>query len=81
MAGVFSASNRNEYQKQKNHGSGEQSLGLTTLQPSVSLLSRQCGILNISQTSRPLQSVTESFTFLFIFLNEYQYRSKKSMYN
>jgi hypothetical protein len=33
--------------------------GLTTLPPSLSWLSRQCGILNISQPYRPPQPVTE----------------------
>jgi hypothetical protein len=33
-------------------------VGLTTLPPSVRRLSRQCGILNISQTYRPPRSVT-----------------------
>jgi hypothetical protein len=50
--GVHSASNRSEYQKQRNNVSGEveygRCVGLTTLPPSVSWLSRQCGILNIS---------------------------------
>jgi hypothetical protein len=41
---------------------------VTTLPPSVSHLSRQCGILNISQPYRPPQFVTgESFTFFFTF--------------
>jgi hypothetical protein len=35
-----------------------QSVGLKTLPPSVSRLSRQCGILNISQPYRPWQTVT-----------------------
>jgi hypothetical protein len=33
-------------------------VGLTILQPSVSILSRHCGILNISQTYRPPRPVT-----------------------
>jgi hypothetical protein len=53
--GVHSASNRNENQKEKycflgveRGRCGE----LTNLPPSVSRLSRQCGILNISQPYR-----------------------------
>jgi hypothetical protein len=46
-------SNRNEYQKQRNYVSGEQSgcrrVRMATLPPSVRRLSRQCGILNLSQ--------------------------------
>jgi hypothetical protein len=34
-------------------------VGLTTLPPSAIGLSRQCGILNISQPYRPPRSVTE----------------------
>jgi hypothetical protein len=53
--GVHSASNRNEHQKQKIFlGSRE----LITYLPSVSQLSRQCGILNISQPYRPPRPVT-----------------------
>jgi hypothetical protein len=60
--GVYSASNRNEYQKHKNNNvlwgvKCGGCAGLTTLPPSVSRLSRQCGILNISQSYRPPQSV------------------------
>jgi hypothetical protein len=50
----YTTTDRNEYQKHKNnHVSGEKKRGrcvaLTTLPPSVIQLSRQCGILNISQ--------------------------------
>jgi hypothetical protein len=41
-------------------------LELTTLPPSVSRLSRQCGILNISQTYRPPLPVT-GIALLFFF--------------
>jgi hypothetical protein len=37
---------------------GGRSVGLTSSAPSVSRLSRQCGILNISKTYRPTQLVT-----------------------
>jgi hypothetical protein len=59
--GVCSASNKNEYQKQKNMFLGSRARPACTadiLTPSVSRLSRQCGILNILQLYRPPQSVT-----------------------
>jgi hypothetical protein len=59
---VHSDSNINEYQKQKNNCFwGVQCrwcVGLTALMPSVSGLSWQCGILNISQPYRPAWPVT-----------------------
>jgi hypothetical protein len=54
--GVYSASNRNEYLKQKKIFLGVERgrcVGMTPLPPSLSRLSRQCGILNISQFYRP----------------------------
>jgi hypothetical protein len=56
--GVYSSSNRNEYQKMF--------LGLKrglrirlTLPPSVSRFSRKCGSINVSKTYRPIQPVSE----------------------
>jgi hypothetical protein len=42
------------------------SLRLTTLSPSVSPLSRQCGILNISQSHRPPRPIT-GIAFLYFY--------------
>jgi hypothetical protein len=67
--GVYLASNRNEYKKQKNNVSEEKSYGwcvkLKTLPPSVSQLSRHCGILNISQSYRLSQPATRIASHLF----------------
>jgi hypothetical protein len=41
-------------------------IGLTTLPPSVSQLSRQCGILNILQPYRPPRPVTEMALLYFL---------------
>jgi hypothetical protein len=54
---VDSASNRNEYQESSWVVKCGQCIRLTNLSPSVSRLSRQCGILNISQPCRPPQPV------------------------
>jgi hypothetical protein len=60
-SGIYSASYRNEHQKQKHCFWGIERcrcVGLTSLPPSVNLLSRQCGIPNISQPCRPPRRVT-----------------------
>jgi hypothetical protein len=66
---VYSASNRDEYQKQKKcfwRVECGQCVRLATLMPSVSQFSRQCGILNISQpyrSSRPISGITLLYFF------------------
>jgi hypothetical protein len=59
--GVYSAPNRNEYQKQKNNTEVEHGwcISMTTLLPPVSPLSRWCWIFNISQPYRPPGPVIE----------------------
>jgi hypothetical protein len=56
--GFYSAPDRNEYQKQRSNFSGQwgrgRCVGTKTLPPSVSRLSRQCGILNMSQPCREM---------------------------
>jgi hypothetical protein len=71
---VYSASNRKQFQKHKNNVFGSRARPVhraDNLVASVSLLSKQCGILNISQPNRPPRPVTEdSFTFFFYFYSK-----------
>jgi hypothetical protein len=64
--GVHSAFNINEYLKQKNNGSGEQSVASDRVDNLNAICepSKQCGILSISQPYRPPQPVT-AITLLF----------------
>jgi hypothetical protein len=55
--GVYSASNINQYQRQQIYVSGKVKRGRCVGLTSVSRLSRQCGILNISQPYRPARPV------------------------
>jgi hypothetical protein len=57
---VYSASDRNEYQKQKVMflvSRARPGREADNLPPSVSWLSRQCGILNMSRPYRPVRPV------------------------
>jgi hypothetical protein len=62
---VDSASNRNEYQESSCGVKSGRCVRLTTSPPSVSRLSTQCGILDISQTYGPPQSLT-GIAFLYL---------------
>jgi hypothetical protein len=72
--GVYSASNRNEYQKICVGAKRGRHIRLTILPPSVSRLSRQCGILDILQHYRPPRPVTGIDTFLCFFETTYIYK-------
>jgi hypothetical protein len=63
---VHSASNINEYQKTFLGVKHDWRIRLTTSPPSISQLSRQCGILNILQPYRPAWPVTGQ---LYLLLN------------
>jgi hypothetical protein len=79
--GVYSASNRNEYRKHKKKcfwGVERcRCIGLTTLPPSISRLSGQCGILNISRPYRPPRPVTGT---AFLYLEPYESPENKQGY-
>jgi hypothetical protein len=77
--GVYWPSNKTDYQEHKNNVSGEwiswRRVRLTTLPPSVSRFSWQCGILIMSQIYRPPWPVTgiaSLFYYTMLFYNENQ---------
>jgi hypothetical protein len=65
--GIYSASNGNEYQKIFLGLSRGWRVGLTTSSPSLSRMSRLCGILNISQPYRPPRPVM-GIALLFVYI-------------
>jgi hypothetical protein len=82
--GVYSASNRNEYRKHQDKYcfwlvKCGWCLGLTTLPPSMSRLSRQCGILNTSQSCRPLQPVMGIALLYFLLSHVPRYHLRLSL--
>jgi hypothetical protein len=72
---AFLASNRNEYQKDKTTflGSDLRVHKVTTPPPSVSGLSRQCGILDSSQSYSPPRPVTRIWLYFTYFPYKLQY--------
>jgi hypothetical protein len=76
-SGIYSACNRNENQKQKYRYfwgvERGRCVGLTTLPSSVSRLSRQCGILNISQAYKSPQPATGVVLFFYFHYYYYYY--------
>jgi hypothetical protein len=75
--GVYSATNRNGYQKQKKKNLESRVWPVCkadNLTTSVSQLSRQCGIFNISQPYRPSWPVIgKALLFYFYFINKLNY--------
>jgi hypothetical protein len=76
---VYSASNRSDYQRQKRKYFWRvgrcQRVGLTTLPPSVSRSSRQCGILSLPQFYRPPRPVTGIASLTLVSYVTRRYRS------
>jgi hypothetical protein len=72
--GVDSATNRNEYQNSSWEVKGGRCVGLTTLRPSVSRLSRRCESLDLHnpmEPPRPVSGIALPFFFTSLILKPY----------
>jgi hypothetical protein len=76
--GVYSASNKNEYQEYSWWVKGGRCIRLTNLQPSLSRVSRKCGTLNLSNPMS-LHGLLQGYLYLTAVDRKYIVRHKYSV--